>query len=74
MEALAVIGLALIVIGGIWMIVVAFKTSIGWGIGCLVIPPVSLVFLFKYWDESKTPFFMQLAGIALLVVGSVGAS
>ena len=34
MEALAVIGLALIVIGGIWMIVVAFKTSIGWGIGC----------------------------------------
>ena len=53
MEALAVIGLALIVIGGIWMIVVAFKTSIGWGIGCLVIPPVSLVFLFKYWDESS---------------------
>ena len=74
MEALAVIGLGLIVIGGIWTIVAAFKTSIGWGIGCLVIPPVSLVFLFKYWDESKTPFFVQLAGIVLLVVGSAGAS
>lgn len=56
MEVLAVIGLGLIVIGGIWTIVAAFKTSIGWGIGCFLIPPVSLVFIFKHWDEAKTPF------------------
>lgn len=67
---LAYLGLALLVIGGIGTLIAAFKTGILWGIGCLLIAPVSLIFLILHWDVAKNPFFLQLAGIAVLFVGS----
>ena len=62
MSALLIIGLALAVIGGIWLLVVAFKTSILWGLGSLLVPFVSLVFVVMHWQASKNPFLLQLAG------------
>lgn len=64
------LGLAVFVIGGIGTLIAAFKTGILWGISCLLIAPVSLIFLILHWDVAKNPFFLQLAGIAVLFVGS----
>ena len=69
MEALAYLGVILFIIGGIGTLIAAFKTSILWGLGCLFIAPVSLVFLVLHWDVAKNPFFLQLAGVALLFLG-----
>ena len=70
MIAIAYLGIALIVIGGIGTLIAAFKTSILWGLGCLLIAPVSLIFLILHWDVAKNPFFLQVIGIALAFAGS----
>ena len=70
MIAIAYIGIALIIIGGIGTLIAAFKTSFLWGLGCLLIAPVSLIFLILHWDVAKNPFFLQLIGLALAFVGS----
>lgn len=67
---LAYLGLAVFIIGGIGTLIASFKTSILWGLGCLFIAPVSLIFLILHWDVAKNPFFLQLVGIALAFVGS----
>lgn len=63
------LGLAVFIIGGIGTLIAAFKTSILWGLGCLLLAPVSLIFLILHWDVAKNPFFLQLAGIAVIFVG-----
>lgn len=73
MAVLAYIGIIVFVIGGIGTLIAAFKTSLLWGLGCLFIAPVSLVFLILHWDVAKNPFFLQLAGLAILIVGSSAA-
>ena len=73
MIAIGYLGIALIIIGGIGTLIAAFKTSILWGLGCLLIAPVSLIFLVLQWDVAKNPFFLQLVGLALLFAGSTYA-
>ena len=70
MIAIGYLGIALLILGGIGTLIVAFKTSILWGLGCLLIAPVSLIFLILHWDVAKNPFFLQLIGLALAFVGS----
>jgi hypothetical protein len=51
----------------VWLVVVAFKRSVGWGIAVLLLSPIApVVFAVKYWQESKKPF--------LICVGSMTAS
>jgi hypothetical protein len=64
-------GYLVLVVGGLWMVIVAFQESVLWGIGCMVLPFLGLVFLFMYWQQAKRPFFLQLAGMALVLVGIV---
>ena len=70
MIAIAYLGIALLIIGGIGTLIAAFKTSILWGLGCLLIAPVSLIFLILHWDVAKNPFFLQLFGLALAFISS----
>ncbi len=67
MNGIEMLGLAILVIGGLWLLIEAFTTSILWGIGCLLITPVSLVFIFVHWDRAKSPFILQLVGLALII-------
>lgn len=69
MTALFFIGVLMMIVGGIWLLVVQFQTSIGWGIGSLVLPVVGLVFVFMHWEVSKKPFLWQVAGIVLMMIG-----
>ena len=57
--------------GGIWLLVEASKTSIWWGLGCLLIQFVSLIFVIVHFDVAKKPFFISLAGTAVMVIGLV---
>lgn len=83
---MSTVGMLLMVVAGIGMLVfaiqiliVAFKTSIGWGLASLFIPFVILVFVFTHWTETKTPFLRWLiclpvyaVGIGLMVMGGGG--
>ena len=65
---LSVIGAIVSLIGGIWFLVVAFRQSVWWGLGCLFIPFVSLVFLIMHWRDAAKPFFVSLLGTVLIIV------
>ncbi len=69
MQILVYLGLAIFVIGGIGTLIAAFKTSLLWGLGCLFISPISLIFLIVHWNVAKNPFFLQLVGCILLIIG-----
>ena len=63
------VGAALAVIGGIWLLVVAFQESALWGVGCLLFSPISIVFVIMHWEEASKPFLVQLAGVVPMVIG-----
>ena len=64
-------GGVLLLIGCIMFIVNAFKVSVVWGLGVILLAPIGLVFLFKNWRESKTSFLLQVAGLILVVAGAL---
>jgi hypothetical protein len=63
------LGGLVVLVGAIMMLVAAFKESLMWGLGCLILPFVSLVFLVMHWQVAKKPFLIQLAGLAVMAVG-----
>jgi len=73
MEILATVvmiaGALVSIIGGIWFLVVAFQESVLWGLGCIFVPFVSLIFLIMNFGESWKPFVMSMAGSAVVVIG-----
>ncbi|WP_170113014.1 hypothetical protein [Ahniella affigens] len=68
---LMIVGIGLALVGGLWLLVKAFQTSILWGLGCLFLAPVQLVFIIMHWDVAKKPFLYYLAGIVIMVIGTV---
>ena len=68
---LVILGGIAMFVGGIWLLVEAFKESVLWGLGSIFIPFVSLVFVIMHWDVSKTPFLIQIGGLVLLIAGVV---
>jgi len=68
-QGLAVAGLVLLVIGEIWLVVNAFQTGILWGLGVLLVPCVSLVFLVLHFGRAWKPFLLVIVGAALLGAG-----
>ena len=66
---LSYIGLAIFIIGGIGTLVAAFRVSFWWFLGCLVFSPISLLFLILHWQDAKNPFFLQILGFVLILLG-----
>ena len=74
---MAMLGMALSVLGSIGMLIfavqiliTAFKTSLVWGLCSLLIPFVIFVFIAKNWAATKTPFLRWLMAFAVSVVGA----
>jgi len=73
---MGMVGMALALLAGLAMfvfsvqiLIMAFKTSIGWGLASLFIPFAVLVFVIKHWDEAKTPFLRSLACLPVYLIG-----
>ena len=62
-------GSLLMLLGSVMFLIKAFRVSVAWGVGVLLLAPVGIVFLVKNWRESRTSFLMQLGGLALFVAG-----
>ncbi len=63
MEALGVI---LLLIGNIWILVLAFKTGIWWGLGSLFIPLVSLFFVLLHLRDTWKPLLIEIVGAIVI--------
>ncbi|BBO79092.1 hypothetical protein DSCW_65090 [Desulfosarcina widdelii] len=69
-EIFLLIGLGVFIIGGIGFLIAAFKTSILWGLGCLFLAPIQIIYLFVHWDSVKKPFLLQLAGGVVMLTSA----
>lgn len=63
------LGAVLAVIGSIWLLIAAFRQSIWWGLGSILLPLVWLIFVILNWDEAQKPFLCSLAGG---ILGGIG--
>ena len=70
MIGLLAIGILIALIGSIWFLVVAFKESFGCGLLCMFVPFYSLYYTFSRWKTTKIPFFVSLAGCAIVIIGA----
>jgi len=61
-------GLLLMLVGGLFFLIAAFRTSILWGLAVMFLPVVPLIFLIVHWHRAKGPFFLQLWGILFVLV------
>ncbi len=72
-----ILGSILMVVGGlgalacgIWMLILQFQSSILWGLACIFVPFVALIWLAIYWEDGKYPFLYALGFYVLLFGGS----
>ncbi|QDT01789.1 hypothetical protein K227x_01570 [Rubripirellula lacrimiformis] len=72
---LALVALAVGAIGWLWITVTAFSDGdMLWGIGCLVLSPLCLVYGFLNLDELKVPLAMVVGGgVSQVAIGILGA-
>lgn len=73
-----VLGTVLLVVAGlvltvasIMTVVLAFRRSLGWGLLVLFVPFASVVFLYRFWPETRRAVQVTLAGFGGLVLGIV---
>ena len=59
-------GVCGLVIGSLGIIFTAFRTSVWWGIGCLLVSLLQWVFVALYWRQARRWFAIQIAGLALM--------
>jgi hypothetical protein len=67
--AIALFGIIVYLIGGIWLVGIAFQENPLWVIGNMILP-IGLLFAVSHWEEAKRPFFVQLTGLLFLVFGA----
>ncbi|MFL9813149.1 MFS transporter [Stutzerimonas sp. VN223-3] len=69
MDALLILGgLLLIVAGIVWLVVLAFGTSLLWGVGSLL-PPITLIYVVRHWNVARKAVGLSGLGFVPLVVG-----
>jgi len=66
---LLIVGIVGVIACGFVFLIRQFQTSILWGLGCLLIPFVSLIWLVMYWQEGKTPFLYSIMFTGIILVG-----
>lgn len=66
-----VLGWVLAFVGSVWIIVLAWQRNILWGLVCFLVPIVQLVYVAGHWKESKDGFFLQIAGLVLMILAAL---
>jgi len=67
-ETILYVGLGIFIIGGIGLLISAFRTSILWGLAVLLIAPVAILYLIIHWQDAKGPFKLQFIGALIVAV------
>ncbi len=57
-------GYVLCLFGGPRIVALAWQKGILWGLGCLLFPILQLVYVALNWKQTKSAFFLLLAGFA----------
>ena len=69
MDALLILsGLLLILVGLVWLVMLAFDTSLLWGLGSLL-PPLTLVYVLRHWRKARKAVVLGAMGFIPLIVG-----
>lgn len=69
MDALLILGgLLLMLVSVVWLVVLAFGTSLLWGVGSLI-PPVPLIYVVAHWKTARKAVGLFGLGVIPLVVG-----
>ena len=69
-EILLYAGLVIFIIGGIGLLIAAFRTHILWGLGVLLIAPVAVIYLIVHWQDGKGPFKLQIFGLLIIAASA----
>lgn len=51
--------------GGVWLLITAWRQSVLWFFGCLLIWPVQLLLLLRHWQVAWRPFALMMAPLGL---------
>lgn len=62
---LMTVGLVLLALGGLWMLIRAFKHSWQWGVGSVLFPPALLAFGWRHRTRNRIPLVVLLSGVLL---------
>jgi hypothetical protein len=65
------VGALISLLSSLLFLVAAFNTNTLWGLGCIFVPFVSLLFLVLNWDVAKRPFIANIIGTVLMLGGYV---
>ena len=68
MEPFYLISSVIMSVGGLMMLVAAFRASVGWGIACLFVPFLVFLFLLKRWPAGRSGLAIWLFGALGLVI------
>jgi hypothetical protein len=66
-EIILYTGLGIFIIGGIGLLIAAFRTHMLWGLSVLLIAPVAIIYLIIHWQDAKGPFKLQVFGLLIIV-------
>lgn len=68
--SLLILGSLAALVGGLMIVVAAFRESMWWGLACLLIPLASIVFVILHWDDTRPWLFLNLGGLLVAVLGA----
>ena len=71
---LVLVCLLVAAVGSIWLLVLAFRENVWWGLGSLFLPFVIVIFAIMHWPVAKRAFLIYVASIPLFIIGFVMAA
>lgn len=66
MFAMLVGGALIYLVGSVMLLVAAFSVGTVWGVLCLLLPPLQLIFMLLHWNKVWDALLMQVFGIAMV--------
>jgi hypothetical protein len=67
-------GIIFMLIGSVMILLEAFGASVLWGLGCLLLPFVQLLFVATHWHLVKKAFVIQMIGLAAFFGGTFAST
>jgi hypothetical protein len=65
-----IVGVTVSVAGWIAFLGVAFRENVLWGLACMFIPLLSLVFAFTHWQDARKGYLVHVVGALAIYVGA----